>query len=100
MKYLINIILLTFFINGNLLSQRYAYDAEINAKIQDVYFNSVTERFEITYDILNASSNDLYLVELEYYEYKEVNIIKPTEGSIYGEGGENAVRGGRGKKII
>lgn len=73
---------------------------EINAKIVSITVDESTKEFFVTYDIQNGNSNDLYLIEFEYLEYFSFNKIVPVKGSLSGDVGDYAVRGGRNKQFV
>lgn len=70
------------------------------ASIIDVEYNDIRNVFYVNYNINNAFEDDLFLVEFRYVEFFEYNIIYPEQGSVQGDGGEYAIRGGTNKTFI
>lgn len=77
------------------------FDSEyLNARIKDISFDPYSKLFFVEYDIVNANSSNLYLIEFEYVEFFNYNIVKPVKGSVSGDAGEYAIRGGEDKQFI
>lgn len=88
--------ILYLFISETGLSQ----SGEVDAVLRDVDFNSIDMVFVIRYDILNYQNDELYLIDIQYEEFIEYRVVYPVDGSISGDGGLNAVRGGTDKYVI
>jgi hypothetical protein len=72
---------------------------EFEAELTDIWVNSNSKIISVTYNIVNAQDDQLFLVEFRYVETMEYNVIYPDKATISGDAGSYAVRGGRDKQF-